>query len=283
MRVAHEEPDKIAYVLMDPRKPGPFYFGHFKFAFEPFYVGKGKAGRPMSHITYVHKQTRSPKTNKIKSMLRQGVTPEIRVVKKKLTEQQSFDLEVHLISKIKRIPEGPLVNLTDGGEGASGLKHSKSSIRKRVDSRKNHSKEELELRSKRQSSSRLVWEALRPAAHKKRAIKKLKETLAKKSKKSRQRKSSEAVKVFWARATPEIIAERERKRRKTLDDRPYAEKCRTKSRRNASISRTKAARTEEQRAATKAKVTALWAAYTPEQRAARCKKQGDAIRLAKSR
>jgi hypothetical protein len=47
-----------------------------------------------------------------------------------LTEQEAFTLEKELIQKYGRFPNGPLVNLTDGGEGSSGFTMSRSTRKK---------------------------------------------------------------------------------------------------------------------------------------------------------
>ena len=40
------------YALLDPRRPGPFKYGNWKFDFEPFYVGKGKDNRAFKHLDH---------------------------------------------------------------------------------------------------------------------------------------------------------------------------------------------------------------------------------------
>lgn len=71
-------------------------------------------------------------SNKINKLLKSGNNPIIIKVYEKLIEQESFDKEILLISKIGKAykKEGPLVNITDGGEGVTGLVHSEESRKK---------------------------------------------------------------------------------------------------------------------------------------------------------
>lgn len=113
------------YVYLDPRKAGTFeYGGEFKFDYEPFYVGKGQGKRKDSHIRNCNlKQERNlHKLNKINKIMRLGFKPIIIVVKDNMLEEDAFQLEKDLIKLIGRNDKklGTLVNLTDGGEGATG-------------------------------------------------------------------------------------------------------------------------------------------------------------------
>jgi hypothetical protein len=113
------------YILLDPTKPGIYQYENFKFDFEPFYVGKGKSNRINSHDKIKDTKThKGAKIQKIKKL-------ELEVIKIKLfenlTESTSFELEVSTISIIGRKDKskGPLLNLTDGGEGTSGKIYTK--------------------------------------------------------------------------------------------------------------------------------------------------------------
>lgn len=115
------------YVYLDPRKSGKFIYGVYKFDNEPFYVGKGKNKQYMSHLSYVLKgkiDKHNPhKSYKIKNIIKEtNQNPIIIKYKEILVEAESFDLEVNLIKTIGRfdLNLGPLTNLTNGGEGASG-------------------------------------------------------------------------------------------------------------------------------------------------------------------
>lgn len=111
------------YILIDPRFFGPFKYGDFNFELEPFYVGKGNTNRWKFHFISgnLEKDLNKYKNNKIKKLLKLGYTKEdmILVFKYNLSEKAAFDLEKELIFTIGRsgLKNGPLTNLTDGGEG----------------------------------------------------------------------------------------------------------------------------------------------------------------------
>jgi len=112
------------YIYLDPRKLGSFDYGEFHFDFEPFYVGKGCKEQWSSHLKLAEiKIYKSYKLNKIRKIQSLGLQPKIIKYKDNLTEQEAFDLEKKLIKAIGRLDLGlgPLVNLTDGGEGVKGV------------------------------------------------------------------------------------------------------------------------------------------------------------------
>ena len=83
----------------------------------PFYVGKGKgtrwARRGSSRNPYFR--------NIVQKAERLGVEiPKIKV-RQGLTEAEAFETEISLIAAIGRSPNGPLVNMTDGGDGVANL------------------------------------------------------------------------------------------------------------------------------------------------------------------
>ncbi len=120
------------YALLDPRKPGPFYYGHWKFSHEPFYIGKGKDNRVLSHLSGSAGNNFSK--NKIKSIRRSGLEPLYVVKRENLTEKQALTLENKLIISLGRsnLGSGPLTNLTDGWEGGGGVIWSDDMRRKRA-------------------------------------------------------------------------------------------------------------------------------------------------------
>ena len=114
------------YIYLDPRKPGRYEYGDYAFDFEPFYVGKGKDGQLQTHLKYAINNTCHEKNKykyyKIKNILKENLEPEILKIEDKLSEQDSFILEIYFIWAIGRsdLKLGPLTNHTDGGEGCSG-------------------------------------------------------------------------------------------------------------------------------------------------------------------
>lgn len=103
------------YAYLDPHKRGCFIYGNLLFRHEPFYIGKGCRERAWSN------QSSRLTLNKIKSIKNLGQEPLVVIVKKNITEDQAFNIEKELISKIGRkdIKTGILTNQTDGGEGPS--------------------------------------------------------------------------------------------------------------------------------------------------------------------
>lgn len=121
------------YIYLDPRKPGKYKYGKYKFEYEPFYVGKGKNNQLYKHLKCAFKNNKFAgnnrlKYNKIKKIIREiNSNPIIIKYFEFLSEGETFKLEKDLISSIGRIDlkTGPLTNLTDGGQGTSNRKVSK--------------------------------------------------------------------------------------------------------------------------------------------------------------
>lgn len=94
------------YVYRDPRTS------------EPFYVGKGFGKRCFTHLG---RKDRHPLASKIKSLKRLGFTPHIEI-REASSEDEALLREKQLIAEYGRkdLGLGPLLNLTDGGDGRSG-------------------------------------------------------------------------------------------------------------------------------------------------------------------
>lgn len=113
------------YILLDPRKPMNLFYKindclNIELSHEPFYVGKGKGNRCLSH-NYNKEDCNRYKKQKINHIKMENKEIIIVILKKDLYENESFKLEKECISIIKRKNKGgPLTNLTDGGEGSSG-------------------------------------------------------------------------------------------------------------------------------------------------------------------
>lgn len=95
---------------------------------EIFYVGKGCDSRAFS---------KNRKNNLWHNIVNKyGYI--VDIIEDNLTEQEAFEREIFYIKKIGRrdIGLGPLVNMTDGGEGNSGLIFSEEHRRKMSETRK---------------------------------------------------------------------------------------------------------------------------------------------------
>lgn len=140
------------YVYLDPRKPGPFVYGKYVFDFEPFYVGKGHNNRMDDHLKEVlndHKislKGNQLKYNKIRQILKTGDKPIIYDVNNFLNETEAL-LETKLIKNIGRIKlgNGTLTNLTDGGDGVSGYKHTEETKNKMKQPKSEETKNKISL------------------------------------------------------------------------------------------------------------------------------------------
>lgn len=84
---------------------------------ECFYVGKGCRGR-----AYVTKGRSLHHQNIMKRLVRLGLKLRVRILKRDLTEDQAFDLEIERIA-FWRKKNVRLVNLSNGGEGQLGYHH----------------------------------------------------------------------------------------------------------------------------------------------------------------
>lgn len=107
------------YVYLDPLYQIYSEYGDLKFDNLPIYIGKGKGGRLKEHL----RKTNNPIfRNKIKCWKRKGVEPIIIKIHENITEQEAWDLEKKYIVTIGRLDQGngPLLNLTDGGDGPAG-------------------------------------------------------------------------------------------------------------------------------------------------------------------
>lgn len=87
---------------------------------EPIYVGKGKKGRAWNHMKRVDKH---PFTQRLQLMKKNNIEPIIDIIDA-LDESHAFFMEECCIQVIGRkdLGLGSLLNLTNGGEGASGSK-----------------------------------------------------------------------------------------------------------------------------------------------------------------
>jgi group I intron endonuclease len=122
------------YIYLDPIKNGKFAFEGLdqSFLYEPFYVGKGKDSRITSHLHEYRLRKKTHMSNKLNKIINQGMSPIIIKLYDNLSEEESLNKEIEIIYKlgIKNEKKGPLVNVTYGGQGVSGLKHTEESRKK---------------------------------------------------------------------------------------------------------------------------------------------------------
>lgn len=109
------------YVLLDPRKPGLHKYQDLEFSFIPFYVGISKhENRFVEHLNESRKNRKSYKCNKIRKIKEEtSKDPIIIKLFENVTKEEAINLEREYIKKIGRyvLKEGPLTNLTSGGDG----------------------------------------------------------------------------------------------------------------------------------------------------------------------
>ena len=100
------------YTLTDPRNGMPFY------------VGKGHGKRCEFHLDEAKYYTKrkSKKLNKIRKLMSLGMKPIITKVEENVSDAQAIDFECLLIAEMRNFGI-PLTNMTDGGDGAKGYKH----------------------------------------------------------------------------------------------------------------------------------------------------------------
>lgn len=91
---------------------------------QPFYVGKGTGNRCHAHENEAkyYVKRKSLKLGKIRKLLSLGMSPIIVKVEEGVSDKQAIDLECFLIAEM-RDSGIPLTNMTDGGDGAQGYKH----------------------------------------------------------------------------------------------------------------------------------------------------------------
>jgi hypothetical protein len=118
VREFNSREDYYVYVYLDPRKPGQYVYGEYEFPYEPYYVGKGRDHRDVSHLTRCGSEWLKRKNAKIQ---KEGLEPIILRHVCGLYEPAALEVEKKLIRAIGRKGKGPLVNHTDGGEGTSGF------------------------------------------------------------------------------------------------------------------------------------------------------------------
>lgn len=118
------------YAYLDPRKPGRYEYDDVVFDFLPLYIGKGKGDRIFAHLRNTGNLNLHLKRKIAKIVEQVASGPVILKVRDGLSEDDAFALERRLIARIGKHPNGPLVNIADGGQGPSGAKASEETRRK---------------------------------------------------------------------------------------------------------------------------------------------------------
>lgn len=100
------------YTLTDPRNGMPFY------------VGKGHGKRCEFHLDEAkyYSNRKSLKLNKIRKLMSLGLKPIITKVEENVSDADAIEFECLLIAEMRDIGI-PLTNMTEGGDGAKGYKH----------------------------------------------------------------------------------------------------------------------------------------------------------------
>ena len=115
------------YAILDPSNPGSFQYRDSRiFDHIPMYIGKGKDKRCFEHLGQLKsaKKISTYLYNKMRKIKREtGLDPIIIKLYENLTEDQAFETEIFLIKQLGRHDQkrGPLTNLTDGGDGPTGV------------------------------------------------------------------------------------------------------------------------------------------------------------------
>jgi hypothetical protein len=109
------------YVYLDPRKPGTFEYGEYKFDHEPFYIGySSRQPRMSEHLRRARRNPGSehPMFAKIQKIWSLGLKPISFHFVSDLEKSEACELEHDMVITIGRqdLKKGPLVNLSDGGE-----------------------------------------------------------------------------------------------------------------------------------------------------------------------
>lgn len=113
--------NKCVYIYLDHRKPGNYVYEDLFFDYEPIYVGKGNLNRPKRHKILYKNNVNRFYSKLISIVENTNMFPNYIIFKDNLTEEEANTEEINLIKKIGRIEQnGPLTNMSDGGDGQSG-------------------------------------------------------------------------------------------------------------------------------------------------------------------
>jgi hypothetical protein len=107
----------FVYAYFNPLKPSNLH----PLGYEPFYIGKGKGHRHKIHLceSSIKNDPNKHKANTIRKIRSSNLEPIVEILSFFENEVDAFNEEKRLISLYGRadLKNGPLTNMTDGGEG----------------------------------------------------------------------------------------------------------------------------------------------------------------------
>jgi hypothetical protein len=113
----------------NPTTRSDFYvYALFRSDGRVFYIGKGRNRRWAYHEEEAKRGRKGHRFSIIREMLARGVEMPAVKLHEGLTEAVAHNYEIALIKAVGRHPHGPLVNITAGGDGVSGLKFSQETL-----------------------------------------------------------------------------------------------------------------------------------------------------------
>lgn len=135
---------------------------------KPFYIGKGQAKRKNDHLFAAKRCAHSNKLlqNVINKIIVQGLNPRIEILQTFIDEDDAYNYEELLIAQYGRrlFEGGPLCNISSGGRGPKGVKHTeeaKEKMRGRIVSNEtraliSHSRKGVKLTEEQKRSRKKV-------------------------------------------------------------------------------------------------------------------------------
>lgn len=114
--------EHYVYIYLDQRKPGKWVFEELTFDYEPFYVGVGVNRRINQHLSPKSRSDNSIKSNIINKIISEtGEIPLHYKIYENLNNEVAYEYEKSLIIHFGRrnLNNGPLSNMTDGGENGT--------------------------------------------------------------------------------------------------------------------------------------------------------------------
>lgn len=140
---------------MDQKTPTNFYVYQLRRADrpEPFYIGKGKGKRSLTHLNSNRKDTNHHKQRTIAKSREEGVDVVVEHLAEGLDENTALRMEVWFIHLWGRSSkgEGPLTNLTDGGDGIAGHIDSEETRARKAEGQRGRKHDPVSIEKTRQA------------------------------------------------------------------------------------------------------------------------------------